>query len=129
MEPYLHSLCIFMVWCSVKSRDNFTYFILFQPRRLTNLWASTACYRDIFAFLYRSKNTLASGYIYCFSKRYMYRRNSSLGIATGYELDDRGVGVRFPVGARIFSSPRHPDRLWGPSNLLSNGCRGPLPRG
>jgi hypothetical protein len=34
-------------------------------------------------------------------------RNSSVGIATGYELDDRGVGVRVPVGSRIFStSPR-----------------------
>jgi hypothetical protein len=26
----------------------------------------------------------------------------------------RGVWVRFPVGSRIFSSARHPDRLWGP---------------
>jgi hypothetical protein len=33
---------------------------------------------------------------------------------TGYGLDDRGVGVRVPVGSRIFSSPRGPDRLWGP---------------
>jgi hypothetical protein len=36
------------------------------------------------------------------------------GIATGYGLDDRGVGVRVPVGSRIFSSPSRPDRLWGP---------------
>jgi hypothetical protein len=50
-------------------------------------------------------------------------RNSSVGIATGYGLDDRGVGVRVPVGS-IFSSPRCPDRLWGPPNLLSNGYRG-----
>jgi hypothetical protein len=41
-------------------------------------------------------------------------------MATGYGLDDRGVGVRVPVGSRIFSSPRRPDRLWGPSSLLSN---------
>jgi hypothetical protein len=46
------------------------------------------------------------------------------GIATGYGLDDRGVGVRFLVGSRIFSSPRRPDRLWGPTNLLFNGYRG-----
>jgi hypothetical protein len=25
------------------------------------------------------------------------------GIATGYGLDDRGVGVRVPVGSRIFT--------------------------
>jgi hypothetical protein len=40
---------------------------------------------------------------------------------TGYGLDDRGIGVRVVVGARIFSSPRRPDRLWGPPNLLYNG--------
>jgi hypothetical protein len=38
-------------------------------------------------------------------------RDSSVGIATGYELDGRGVGVRVPVGSRILSSPRRPDRL------------------
>jgi hypothetical protein len=44
-------------------------------------------------------------------------RDSSVGIATGYGLDDRGVEVRVPVGSRIFSSPRVPP------NLLSNACR------
>jgi hypothetical protein len=48
-------------------------------------------------------------------------RDSVVGIATGYGLDDRGVEVRVPVGSRIFSSPRRPDWLWGPPNLLSNG--------
>jgi hypothetical protein len=51
-------------------------------------------------------------------------RDSSVGIVTGYGMDDRWVGVRVLVGARIFSSPRHPDRLGGPPNLLSNGYRG-----
>jgi hypothetical protein len=49
---------------------------------------------------------------------------SAVGIATNYGLDDRGVGVRVPVGSSIFSSPDRPDRLWGPPNLLSNGYRG-----
>jgi hypothetical protein len=35
----------------------------------------------------------------------------SVGIATGYGLDDRGLGVRVPVFSRIFSSPGHPDRI------------------
>jgi hypothetical protein len=46
---------------------------------------------------------------------------------TGYRLDDQGVGVRLPVGARIFSSPR-PNKLWSPHNL-SNGYRGVLSPG
>jgi hypothetical protein len=39
---------------------------------------------------------------------------------TGYGLHDLGIGVRVQVGSRIFSSPRRPDRLWGPPSLLSN---------
>jgi hypothetical protein len=40
--------------------------------------------------------------------------NSNLnnyGTATSYGLHDREVGVRVPVGSRIFSSPKRPDRL------------------
>jgi hypothetical protein len=39
------------------------------------------------------------------------RGHSAVGIATGYGLNNQGVGVRVPVGARIFTSPRRPDRL------------------
>jgi hypothetical protein len=39
-------------------------------------------------------------------------RDSSVGIANGYGLDDGGVGVLVPVGSRIFSSLRRPGRLW-----------------
>jgi hypothetical protein len=54
-------------------------------------------------------------------------RDSVVGIATGYGLDDRGVGVRIPVGSRIFSSPRGPDWLsirWVPV-ALSPGVKRP----
>jgi hypothetical protein len=51
-------------------------------------------------------------------------RDNVVGIATGYGLDDRGVGVLVPVRARIISSPRRSDRHWGAPNFLSNGCWG-----
>lgn len=38
-------------------------------------------------------------------------RDSVVGIACGYMLDDRGVGVRVPIKANIVSSPRRPDRF------------------
>jgi hypothetical protein len=53
-------------------------------------------------------------------------RDSAIGVATGYWLDDRGVGVRVSVVSRIFTSRSRPDRLWGPPNLLSNGSPGLL---
>jgi hypothetical protein len=55
-------------------------------------------------------------------------RDSAVGIATGYGLDDRGIGVRVPVGATIFTSPYRLDWLWGPPSLLSNSLEVRRPR-
>jgi hypothetical protein len=51
-------------------------------------------------------------------------RDSAVGIVTGYWLDDRGVGVRVPVGSRIFSTssrpalgPTQPPIQWVPGAL------------
>jgi hypothetical protein len=56
-------------------------------------------------------------------------QDSSVGTATGCQLDGRGVGIRVPVGARSFSSPRCPHHFWRPSNLLSNGYQELFPWG
>jgi hypothetical protein len=48
-------------------------------------------------------------------------RNSVVGIATGYELDDRGVRVRVPVRSRIFSSPRRPVGAHPPCYPMGTG--------
>jgi hypothetical protein len=51
------------------------------------------------------------------------------GIAQGYELDDREVGVRVSVESRIIFSPLRSDWLWGPLSLLFNRYWGLSPRG
>jgi hypothetical protein len=42
---------------------------------------------------------------------YYWSRDSAVGVVIDYGLDDQGVGVRVPVGSRIFSSPHRLDQL------------------
>jgi hypothetical protein len=53
----------------------------------------------------------------------------AVGKATGYGLDERGVGFGVSVGSRMFTSPYRPDRLWGPPSLLFNWYRGLFSQG
>jgi hypothetical protein len=66
---------------------------MWEPRRLTTLWAFTACYRDSFTFF-----NLTEGRI----------RDNGISIATSYELDDRGVTIWVPMRSRIFSTSSRP---------------------
>jgi hypothetical protein len=54
-------------------------------------------------------------------------RYSVVGTATGYGLDNQGVGVRAVVGSRIFSSPRRPDVE--PTHPPIHGYCGLFPQG
>jgi hypothetical protein len=60
---------------------------------------------------------------------YFASRDSAVGKATGYWLDDRGLGFRVAVGYNIFSTPRSRNRLRGSPSLLSKGYRGSFPGG
>jgi hypothetical protein len=51
-------------------------------------------------------------------------RDSSVGIATGYGLDDQGFRFRVPVESEIFFPTLRPHQLWGPPSLISIGYRG-----
>jgi hypothetical protein len=85
----------------------------------TNSFSVVSChhFHDKCLFEYSLKD------VYCLFLITRWSRDSVIGIVTGYGLNDGGVGVQAPVGSRIFS-PRRPDWLLGPPNLLSNGYRG-----
>jgi hypothetical protein len=48
---------------------------------------------------------------------------SAVGIATGYGIDNRGVGIRVPEES-IFSSSCRLYRIWGQPSLIYNGDLG-----
>jgi hypothetical protein len=55
-------------------------------------------------------------------------RDSAVGIAIGYGLDDGGVGVQVPIGSRFPFSLSRPDRLWAHPASYPMGT-GALPPG
>jgi hypothetical protein len=70
------------------------------------------------------KNTDQDNSLFMLISTVVRSRDIVVCIATGYGLDDQGVGVRVAVGLRMFSSPLRPHRLWGPPSLISNGYKG-----
>ena len=51
--------------------------------------------------------------------------HTEIGVAT--RIKDGLYGVQISADVRVFSSPKRPDQVWGPSSLLLNGYRVSLP--
>jgi hypothetical protein len=75
-----------------RKADNLT--AICEPRPLTTLWAFTACYRDSFTLPSTNRNCPEFKALLGILRS----RDSAVGIATGYGLDDQGAGGRVPVG-------------------------------
>jgi len=58
-----------------------------------------------------------------------WSRDSSVGIVTGYRLDERGIWFRFVIGVRNFLLWQGADRSWVPPKHLYKGFRILLLRG
>jgi hypothetical protein len=114
---------------------------MWEPRRLTTFWPSTAYHRDGSTFL-PLRMTCQNNHEWCVYKdlerrgqtsfkvftcaRIILSFDSSVSIETGYGLDGR---ESIPItGNGLFSSQR-PKRLWGLPNHLSIWHHGLFPRG
>jgi hypothetical protein len=90
----------------------------------------TACRRDIFMFVGVTETVCShSNKSWCRWVLSFWNCDSAVGIAIAYGLDAGGVGVRDPVGSRIFSSPHRPDRLWAHQASYQMGTGGSFPGG
>jgi hypothetical protein len=102
---------VFMAWGLVKHRDNF---------KITR-------YNILHLHIKTQSSCEVNEYDFGKASSRMKSRDSSVGIALGYGLDDRGSisGGCF----EFFCKPPRPERLWGPPSLLSNGYQGLFPWG
>jgi hypothetical protein len=99
-DTILHPQFMFLSYCQRPCRDNVT---------LPN-WSYAHIWRDMNGESHYTEQE--SGYA---------RRDTAVGVATGYGQDARAATGQVPLGPRIFTSTRCPDWLSGPPGLLQNG--------
>jgi hypothetical protein len=118
-----NSICWKKLTAALWNATNILYHLLYQTR----MQLAVLAYLNFHWLLSSRSNDhnhkLFNQILYYFVPLCTVSRDSAVGIATGYRLDDWEVGVRVPVGSRIFTSPCRPDWPWGPPNLLYNGYR------
>jgi hypothetical protein len=83
----------------------------------------------IFRFLLTHMLNYRDKIIFYLDTSVFWRRDNSIGIATGYGLDGRRIWVRLPEISYIFFSQQRSDRLWVPPSLLYDGNCGSVPCG
>jgi hypothetical protein len=127
--PFWRMDIVYFIWppCFTQSQkmselyNLFSHFCLQCPG-MSSVWTSdkVLCGASLLFSNSRQKAT----HIHCGRVSYDRCRDNAVGIATGYRLDDREVGVRVRIRSKIVSYSHRPDRLWGPLSLLYSGYRG-----
>jgi hypothetical protein len=94
-----------------KRASTFTLLTCIREAPGSNLGQDTNYSDQGFSFVFLTPHKQIPGQYLKLRAAYIFCRDSSVGVATRYWLDDRGVGVRVPVGSRIFTTPCCPGRL------------------
>jgi len=126
-----------MAWQLVKHRDNlqqsashvFCVFLTLRVCACVRVFPHVLSTSPFNGFLFQLVL-----WVYSITERISFNpcrsRGSSVGIASGYGLDDRGSGVRLSAGAGDFSlHHRVQTGFVAPLSLLFNGYQGLLPWG
>jgi hypothetical protein len=106
-------------WADHQSKESYRLSMIRKLRKLSPMLQSGSKLPSVGATRKKKTTTTTTTTIMCWA--------SVVGIATGYGLDGRGVGLQVPVGSRIFFSPRRPDRLWGHPTSYLMSTRGSFP--
>jgi hypothetical protein len=99
-----YSLYINKTSLSITNITSITKYVYVLHKHIPHLLAFTSWNATVVSSLY----IFSYIYIYIYIYLVSMSQDSAVGISSGYGLDDRGVGVRVPVGSRIFSKSSRP---------------------